>query len=126
MRIGYPVLITLMAVALPAYAADEQKLEPVPDAAPVIDTKPPTVIKGDEGGQPSAEELEPEVTIREGGEGQTIQEYRIRGKLYMVKITPKNAPSYYLVDQDGDGLFEDRVPGGTTRISVPQWVIAEW
>jgi hypothetical protein len=126
MRIGYSVLITLMAVALSAGAADEQKLEPVPDAAPQIDNRPPTVIKGDEGAAPGAEELEPEVTIREGGEGQTIEEYRIRGKLYMVKVTPKNGPAYFLVDRDGDGMFEDRVPGGTTPIAVPQWVIVEW
>lgn len=124
MRIAYSALIVLLAVALPA-AAQEQKLEPVPDAAPQIDNKPPAVIKGDEGA-PAAEDLEPEVTIREGEGGQTIEEYRIRGKLYMVRIKPQNAPAYYLVDRDGDGMFEERVPGGMTPIAVPQWVIVEW
>jgi len=53
-------------------------------------------------------------------------EYRLRGKLYMIKVTPKVGKPYYLVDEQGRGAFirHDEVIG--PRISVPQWVLFEW
>ena len=51
------------------------------------------------------EEIEPEVQIIKR-EDKTIEEYRINGRLYMIKVTPKNAPPYYLIDTDGDGTME--------------------
>ena len=48
--------------------------------------------------------LEPQVTVRTEGE-QTVQEYRVNGKLYMMRVTPKHGKPYILMDSRGDGTF---------------------
>ena len=72
----------------------------------------------------SGEALEPEVTIIET-EKEIIQEYRINGRLYMVRITPQAGPPYYLLDIDGDGEL-DVEEHDISNISVPQWVLFRW
>lgn len=71
------------------------------------------------------EVLEPEVTIRRRGED-TVEEYRINGRLYMIKITPSAGPSYYLVDNDGDGSFTKHMGQIYEDFEVPKWVIFSW
>jgi hypothetical protein len=53
---------------------------------------------------------------------QTVEEYRANGKLYMIKITPKNGIPYYLVDDQGDGKFA-RQEGLDSGIRPPRWII---
>jgi hypothetical protein len=67
---------------------------------------------------------EPDVTIVER-EKDTVFEYRINGRLYMIKVVPVVGPPYYFVDQDGDGNMETRATD-YTLIRVPQWVLATW
>lgn len=65
--------------------------------------------------------LSPEVTIVKKPE-QTVEEYRINGRLYMIKITPKFGVPYYLIDDLGDGNFshhQNLDPG----FRPPRWVI---
>jgi hypothetical protein len=73
----------------------------------------------------SGENMEPDITIIKRGK-ETIEEYRINGKLYMVKITPSVGPSYYLVDNDGDGNMEARRSQLESGLKVPQWVLFSW
>ena len=54
---------------------------------------------------------EPEVNIIKQTD-QTIEEYRIGGRLYMIKVTPKVGPPYYLVDDLGDGKFARQEQSG--------------
>ncbi len=68
--------------------------------------------------------MEPQVTIRKRGED-TVEEYRIAGKLYMVKVTPPHGVPYYLVDSKGDGTFSRQEPTDT-GLRVPMWVIKEF
>ncbi|HID45286.1 MAG TPA: DUF2782 domain-containing protein [Chromatiaceae bacterium] len=78
---------------------------------------PPTVQEGEE-------DLEPEVTIRQQG-SRTIHEYRINGRLYMVKIVPQKGPPYYLMDLDGDGEMDTQEDDPNSLV-VPQWVLFRW
>ena len=71
------------------------------------------------------EALEPEVTIIQKDD-QKIEEYRIGGQLYMIKITPKNAPPYYLMDTDGDGNLETRRDDINSTIVGPSWKLFSW
>ncbi len=71
------------------------------------------------------EALEPEVTIRPSGQG-FIEEYRMNGKLYMVKITPKRGFPYYLVDSDGDGNLETRRSNLDPDVLIPRWTLFQW
>ncbi|MEW6646134.1 MAG: DUF2782 domain-containing protein [Pseudomonadota bacterium] len=71
-----------------------------------------------------AEELQPEVTIRSRGDA-TVEEYRVNGRLYMVKITPSRGYPYYLIDSDGDGSFETR-RNELDPPSINQWILFRW
>ncbi len=64
---------------------------------------------------------EPAVTITRQTE-QTIEEYRVAGKLYMIKVTPKNGKSYYMVDDRGDGKFS-RQESLDSGFRPPRWVL---
>jgi hypothetical protein len=91
-----------------AYAAQ-------PEAPAKADVPPPPPMAIDDTAD------EPQVTITKQSE-QTVEEYRIGGKLYMIKITPKVGVPYYLVDDLGDGKFarQERLDTG---LRVPRWVI---
>jgi hypothetical protein len=73
----------------------------------------------------SGQAIEPEVTIIRK-EDQLIEEYRINGSLYMVKVTPSIGPAYYLIDQDGDGKLESRTSRLGSGTTTPQWILFEW
>ncbi|MBT7950232.1 MAG: DUF2782 domain-containing protein [Gammaproteobacteria bacterium] len=73
----------------------------------------------------SGQAIEPEVTIVRKGEA-TIEEYRLNGRMYMAKITPKIGKPYYLVDKDGDGRMEARMSTIYDDFVVPQWVLFSW
>lgn len=67
--------------------------------------------------------LEPQVTIRRQGEDK-VEEYRMNGRLYMIKVTPPHGTPYYLVDRKGTGSFvQEDTAVGDKGISVPMWVI---
>ena len=88
------------------------------------DAPPPPASVSDQEGQ---EEIEPEVVIIQR-EDKTIEEYRVNGRLYMIKVTPKNALPYFLLDKDGDGTMETH--GSATDlqpdIMIPRWVLFRW
>ncbi len=91
-----------------AWAADKPaQLEPVPDIPP-----PPGMV------DPA---LEPQITIIQKGQDR-IEEYRIKGQLYMIKVTPPHGRPYYLVDQRGDGQMR-RYDDISPNFQVPMWVI---
>lgn len=111
------VIGAFVAVALPASGQSTARPRPA-GTVPLDDIEaPPPLKEGDAA-------LEPQVTTRTEGE-QTIQEYRIGGKLYMMRVTPSHGRPYILVDHKGDGQFarQDNLDNG---VRVPQWVILEW
>ena len=71
------------------------------------------------------DELEPEVTIIQR-EDATVEEYRVNGRLYMVKITPVAGKPYYLLDRDGDGMMDRKMTDLYDEPRVPQWVLFSW
>ena len=89
-----------------SFSEDTELLENVP---------PPPSISYD-----SSDEDEPEITIIKR-DGEFIEEYRVNGQLYLMKVTPKNMPSYY--------LYKNALGAAWTRyedidpVILPQWVI---
>ncbi len=73
----------------------------------------------------SGEAIEPEVTILQRQDS-TVEEYRLNGNLYMVKIIPAAGVPYYLIDRDGDGMMEFRTSKLGDDVVTPQWVLFEW
>ncbi len=106
------LLLLLSAVSAGAYADNDKKapgkLEPLP---------PPPAMDN----AANNADNEPEVTITKET-GQTIEEYRVGGRLYMIKVTPKIGKPYYLIDDRGDGKFarQDSLDSG---FRPPSWVI---
>jgi hypothetical protein len=106
-------LLPLLFLAGAAFAQDGQN-QPLPAVPPPPPDMVPLSQALDEGPKP-------EVSIRQDERG-TVTEYRIAGRLYMEKITPRKGVPYYLVDTDGDGSLETRYMTEDT-IAVPMWVI---
>ena len=107
------ISLLLLLASLPVRAGDAP--EPIPD--------PPDLPPPVESGQP----MEPDVTIIRKGE-ETIEEYRINNKLYMVKVKPIIGPAYYLLDKDGDGNMDVRrvAESGEQNMRINQWVLFSW
>ena len=59
-------------------------------------------------------------------ENHDIEEFRVGNKVYMIKVKPKGAPPYYLVDQDGSGDLQWRRGPDLERTSVAHWSVIRW
>lgn len=95
--------------------------EPVPSAPPAgSEVRPELQVAPQEGEAPS-----PEVTIKRQGKD-TIEEYSISGRVYMVKVQPAIGPAYYLVDPNGDGQFSQQINDIKNPPPVPRWVLLRW
>ena len=113
MRLNSTLLAILFGLATFSSVAQTRPadLQPLPEPPP-----PPPGMLNDA-------DLEPQVTIRKRGEDK-VEEYRLNGKLYMVRVTPPHGTSYYLVDPKGDGGFVRQETGVADKgLSVPMWVI---
>ena len=90
-----------------------EKAEPPP---------PPPLPSEAEASQGAVEE--PVVTIRKEKD-KTVSEYRLQGRLYMMKVTQANGLTYWLIDERGDGSFirRDTLDSG---LRPPMWVIKSW
>lgn len=110
MRRTFALLLLAIALPVAAQQAKPPVLQPLPEPPP----PPPPGFELDSA-------LEPQVTILKRG-ADTVEEYRISGKLYMIKVTPPHGRPYYMIDQRGDGTFvrHDNYDSG---IRPPMWVI---
>jgi hypothetical protein len=102
------VVLALCATCALASPEEDQALA-APDA-------PQSRVAGDP--------TEPEINIIEQAEG-LVYEYRVRGRVYMVKVQPQVGPPYFLLDTNGDGILDvrrDSPPGN----AVQQWVLFSW
>ena len=97
-----------LCLSLTATAQQPGGLQPLPEPPP----PPPGVL------DPS---MEPQVTIKKQGEDK-VEEFRINGKLYMIKVTPPHGVPYYLIDNRGDGVMS-RQESLDSGLRVPMWVI---
>lgn len=82
--------------------------------------KPPVIPERLESG----DSIEPDVNIIQKDD-KIIEEYRLNGHLYMIKITPSKGYPYYLMDTDGDGSFET-TQHELNGMLVPQWILFRW
>ena len=71
------------------------------------------------------ESLEPQITIRATPRG-TVQEYRMNGRLYMIRVIPRRGYPYYLIDADADGYLETTSTELAPGFLIPAWVIYRW
>ena len=105
------LLPLLMLTATTAWAQND--LQPLPAIPP----PPPGMEAFDAALEPQVTIVKSQVDMRE--------EYRIKGKLYMVKVTPAVGKPYYLVDRQGDGNFIESDTIGTMT-KPPMWILHSW
>lgn len=120
------LLACLLATSVSAYAETPAAAgrPPPPVTVPEPPPIPPQAPEAQEEGAPPEETgLEPEVTIVPRGT-EIHEEYRINGRLYLIKVIPAKGPPYYLIDEEGNGKF--RRSDFEPRIKIPQWVIKRW
>jgi hypothetical protein len=113
MRLLSFVLLSVLSLAAFAAKPVPANLEPLPPP-PLFDAGPDTEQPDDE----------PPVTITKQPEP-VVEEYRVGGKLYMIKVIPKVGPPYYLVDDQGDGKFS-RQESLDSGVRPPRWVIRKF
>lgn len=113
-----PALLALSPLALAAEPEAPPSVETTPDGGGFLQSPQvvPSPVTGDS--------VEPDITIRAEGD-QLIYEYRVNGRLYMIRIQPQFGPPYFLIDTDGDGIMDIR-NNSPRDISIPQWVLFSW
>ena len=103
-------------VAGALYAQSQPKdLQPLPDIPP-----PPKLSS-----TPIPDDLnDPQVTIRQEGENK-IEEFRSKGRVYAIRVTPRIGKPYLLIDPDGKGTMTraEDIGGG---MRAPQWTLFEF
>lgn len=115
-----PTFLILCALSAGVPAGEPAENGQQPANAPPASSPPPT--SPEESGEVVPDGAQ--VTISKK-DGVTIEEYRVGGRLYMIKITPKRGKPYYLVDQYGDGRFARQNPMDF-GIHPPMWVIKKF
>lgn len=107
------LILPLAAVALCALAQQSAppKLEPLPGPPP-----PPP------GATNPVQEPSVKIPVQEGDK---IEAIRQGGQVVMLKVTPKDGPTYYLIDTTGNGnwMRRDSLDDG---VRVPMWPIKTW
>jgi hypothetical protein len=103
------VLLGLMLTPLFAQGAEAPK-----DLQPLEEFTPPAMSS-------ETDTDEPEVTIIKKNDGETVEEYRMNGELYMMKVTPKVGAPYYLYKEDQEGNWTNTGP--IPPLSIPKWTI---
>lgn len=68
-------------------------------------------------------DLEPQITIIKRGED-TIEEYRLNGELYMIKVIPRVGFPYFMVRNRGRINEHSGEPG--SNVSTPMWKLLEF
>lgn len=113
MRRVLPIILTFLFVYTSNVSAEDIQ----PAAVPEPPELPAQIVSG--------ESMAPDITITRKKK-QTVTEYSVNGSVYMVKISPENAPAYYMVDTDGDGNLETRRSALEDGMNIPQWLLLSW
>lgn len=117
-RLTIAMLLAALAHAVTAAEPAKFKELPPPPEPPKNYRPAPSAPKASEDNVP-----EPEVVITTRGEDKH-EEYRLGGRVYMVKVTPKVGKPYYLIDNEGRGEFlrSDLAPA----VSPPMWILKKF
>lgn len=113
MRYLLPITLLLLFFTAVDLAAQEVRPAVIPEPPEL----PAQIVSG--------ESMAPDITITRKTK-QQITEYSVNGSVYMVKISPNNAPAYYMVDTDGDGNLETRRSALEEGMNIPQWLLISW
>lgn len=108
--VRYILLTLLLSVAINSAQAEEK----------TVDVPPPPLIPE---GFDEEDSIKTDVVIRKGKDG-VIEEFRVNGQLYMVRITPNKGKPYYIRYPEGEkGRM---IRQDLDDINTPFWKLFEW
>jgi len=105
----------LSSILLTALAGIAQAQVPANQDVPIPPKAPP----------PQTDEGAPTVTIRNTRDGDRYEEYRLNGRVYMVRVVPKHGIPYTLIDENRDGRL-DHSDISKNDVSPVYFTIYEW
>lgn len=113
-KLGLLLMVVAIQLPLVAIAGAPKGATPPAGLQPLEEIPPPTIAGEDQVTD------EPQVTIVKK-KNETIEEYRINGQLYMIKVTPAHGVPYYMhkEDQSGGWLMD----GPNQPLSIPKWTL---
>ncbi len=109
----------IIFLLLSGFASSALAAQPLPSDLQALPPPPSMDTPGD-----NPVDAEAGVTITKDSANK-VEEFRVGGRLYMIKVTPKKGPPYYLVDDRGDGKFA-RQESLDSGFRPPQWVIKKF
>lgn len=118
MRPRHALLILCGSILLPLAVSAEDAQQP-PGLERIEDVPPPPPP------MESGEIVEPSVTVIQKKDAR-VEEYRLNGRLYMIRVEPVVGKPYYLMDKTGNGLMRSKIRELYNDPIVPQWVIFSW
>ena len=120
-KISQFMFICLLCVASQLQAAQPNNVELLEEIPPPPRVEDGKALEGAGANNSENADAEPQVTIRKKGKD-TVEEYRINGELYMMKVTPSGGGvPYYLHKEDQDGGWVNIGPN--PPLSIPKWII---
>jgi hypothetical protein len=122
----------LISLLLPMAVLAQTQAPPPPDPAEPAVSTTDKVLLDDRDDVPVPEkileppppEAEPAVSIRTDGSGDVVEEYRMNGHIYMVKVRPVKGIPYTLQDTNGDGRLDAKDGDGPVR--PVYYTLYEW
>ena len=105
----------LSSILLTALAGIAQAQAPANQDVPIPPKAPP----------PQTDEGAPTVTIRSTRDGDRYEEYRLNGRVYMVRVVPAKGIPYTLIDENRDGRL-DHSDISKNDVSPVYYTIYEW
>lgn len=124
-RFNLCLLTAVLAATLALPAVAQSSTSPAPKKPP----RPANLEKLDDLPPPPNTLIDPKVkpeeVIREDGENKIV-EYRMKGKVYKMRVIKPDGTAYWLIDPKGDGKFIVDEKGVAPTNSVPMWVVYEW
>lgn len=115
------LFLALFLAALPGVVrAEMPEVRPSGHAVP---QKGPLISELREDLSPEVDGAETIIRRYEDAQGNQVREFIMNNAVFQIQVIPRNGIPYYLIDADGDGLFENRFRGYEPSLIIPQWVL---
>ncbi|MDB5801104.1 MAG: hypothetical protein JWL63_2043 [Rhodocyclales bacterium] len=115
----YRIALGCLVLGLSAAVLADTVVPPPPKLEPIEEPRAPVTANSSPAAKP-----ESEMTVKKHGEDR-IEEFRLKGRLYMIKVYPSVGLPYTLVDDRGDGVFNRYDPRGIPNKNA-QWNVLSW
>ncbi len=125
-------MLNTMKILIPAISLVWASAPVAQDKPELPDAPPPPAVETQTEPAPIPPKKKPHdqnvpvISITTDEEGQIVEEYKINGVTFMMRVTPKKGLPYYLIDIDGDGDLETSQFPDHLGPQPVHWKVLEW